>query len=495
MRKCGVLMHITSLPSPYGVGTLGREAREFVKWLKKAGQSLWQVLPLGTTSFGDSPYQSFSAFAGNHYLIDLETLVSDGLLTAEECKSADLSTTEARVDFAKLYKGKIPLLRQAFKRFKPDSAYEKFVSDESGWLEDYALFMAVKDRFGGESWLFWDDDIRFRKADAVDKYKTELADDISFWAFTQFIFYRQWHSLKAECAENGIEVIGDLPIYVALDSTDVWANPEIFLLDSDFKPTKVAGVPPDYFSKTGQLWGNPLYDWRALKESGYAWWIRRMKKAAELYDVFRIDHFRAFADYYAIPAGDKTAENGEWLDGAGLDFFNAITKALGDVSIIAEDLGEISPAVEKLLAETGFPGMRVLQFGFNGDGSDSSHLPHNYPQNCVAYTGTHDNETFAGWYKSVDKTMQRRVRKFLRISGFGAAKKVCQAAIAALYASSADTVIIPFQDVLALGSESRMNTPSTIGGNWAYRAGKADINEKNAGFLYKLSRAYFRSGE
>ncbi|GHV46302.1 4-alpha-glucanotransferase [Clostridia bacterium] len=493
-RECGVLAHITSLPSPYGIGSFGKNARDFVDWLKSCGQNYWQVLPLSPTGYGNSPYQSFSTFAGNPLLIDLEDLVKRGLLSADSCKESDYEDS-GTVDFERVYKAKLPLLEEAFDNFEEsegDVQYLSFLMEEADWLDDYALFMAIKEDNGNRSWLEWSErELRLRAPRAVDTAREKYFRRIEFWKFVQFTFFRQWVDLKVYANANGIKIIGDIPIYVAGDSSDVWASPNLFLLDGDGAPLKVAGVPPDYFSPTGQLWGNPLYDWEAMKKEKYSWWIERIAKAAKMYDTVRIDHFRAFDTYYAIPAKDKTAENGEWLNGPGMDLFREAEKVLGVLPIIAEDLGEIFDSVRKLLADSGFPGMKVLQFAFNSENSFSPDLPFNYPENSVAYTGTHDNSTVKGWYKEAGAKTRRNMKNYIKPLLF---EGVVWAMIRTLYASSSGLVIIPLQDLLELPDSARMNIPSTLGNNWQWRLQSLGGSpaKRAAKKLRELGKTYFR---
>lgn len=481
-------MHITSLPSPYGIGTFGAEAEKFVDWLKSAGQKYWQVLPVGPTGYGDSPYQSFSTFAGNPLLIDLDDLVKSGLLTKEKC-TADYGNDPACVDYDKVTPIKMKLLREAYRNFEEDAGYLAFTRAEKEWLEDYALFMSLKGSNNQVAWNNWNDGLRLRKAEAIEDARERLKNETGFWKFVQYIFYRQWDRLKTYANSNGIQLIGDIPIYVSPDSADVWANPELFLMDKSLNPKSVAGVPPDYFSATGQLWGNPLYDWAAMKKENYAWWIKRIEKAAKLYDIVRIDHFRAFDTYWAIPYGEPTAVNGKWEQGPGMDLWNAVKEKLGGVSIIAEDLGDIFDSVKELLKDSGFPGMRVLQFGFNPESSDNDHLIHRYPVNSVCYSGTHDNSTVMGWYKAADEKSRAMCRKYLKPRPF---EKLNIAFIRELYKSSAGLVIIPMQDVIGLDDRARMNIPSTVGGNWKWRAKAGQITPKQAAMLKDFSETYYR---
>ena len=489
-RAAGILMPISSLPSEYGIGCFSKSAYEFVDWLKGAGQSYWQILPLGPTSYGDSPYQSFSTFAGNPYFISLDELIEEGVLTRAECEKVNWGKAKGSIDYEKIYNGRYPLLRKAYERSKisENPEYQKFVNENSWWLSDYALFMAVKGRFDNVEWTKWAEDIRLRWKWAMDYYREELYYDIEFQQYMQFKFHEQWMKLKAYANENGIKIIGDIPIYVAMDSADTWAHPELFQLDEENVPTAVAGCPPDGFSATGQLWGNPLYDWDAMERDGYNWWLSRIDHAMKLYDMVRIDHFRAFDTYYAIPADATTAEYGEWKKGPGMKLFDTVRAKLGDVNIIAEDLGDIFDSVKKLLSDTGFPGMRVLQFGFNSEGKDSIHLCHNYVNNCVAYTGTHDNDTIMGWLKSADAKAAKMARSYIN-ANFLEHKNV--SFIRSVYASPAALAIIPMQDILGIDGRGRMNVPSTVGGNWTWRM-KKPANKKSARLMNKLTTAYLR---
>ena len=489
MRSCGILMHITSLPSPYGIGTFGEEAEKFVDWLKSAGQSYWQVLPVGPTGYGDSPYQSFSTYAGNLLLIDLDALVRAGLLSQAKCESADFGADPSYVDFDKVNSTKMSLLREAYKNFEEDAGFLAFERNEADWLDDYSLFMALKTENNLVSWTEWSEELRFRKPEAIEEARERLKDEIGFWKFIQHTFYSQWDRLKSYANKNGISIIGDIPIYVALDSSDVWANTSLFEMDERLNPKRVAGVPPDYFSETGQLWGNPLYDWDSMKKEKFSWWISRIRKAAQLYDVVRVDHFRAFDTYWAVPYGDTTAINGKWEQGPGMDLWNEVRNQLGEVNIIAEDLGDIFDSVKELLKASGFPGMRVLQFGFNPESNDNDHLPHRYPPNCVAYTGTHDNSTVMGWYKSADVKSREMCRRYLKPMLF---EKLNKAFIRELYKSSVGLAIVPMQDVIGLDDRARMNIPSTLGGNWKWRVLKKQITSKYAEMMRDFAQTYYR---
>lgn len=490
MRSSGILMHISSLPSPYGIGTMGKEARKFVDFLVKSAQTYWQVLPVGPTSYGDSPYQSFSAFAGNPYFIDLDTLVKERLLTREECDSYSWGGKEQEVDYGLLYENRYDLLRKAFYRFQKNlpEDYGAFCEKQSHWLSDYTLFMALKDKNGGLEWSKWEPSLKHREPDALKKAREELAEDIKFYEMLQYLFYKQWARLKAYANERGIRIIGDTPIYVAGDSADVWANPSQFCLDKELYPTEVAGCPPDAFSEDGQLWGNPLFDWEAMERDGYSWWIQRVGHTAKLFDVVRIDHFRGFDSFYAIPYGEVTAKNGEWKKGPGMELFCAIKNALGDVEIIVEDLGYLTDSVRQLVADSGFPGMKLLQFAFDSR-EDGDYLPHNYKNHCVVYTGTHDNDTIIGWMRTAPKASVKFAKEYLRLDSkegynWGMMK--------AAWASVGDLAVVTMQDVLGLGSQGRMNTPSTLGGNWIWRMKKDSLNGALAGKIRSNMQLYGR---
>lgn len=490
MRTSGILMHISSLPSPYGIGTMGKEARKFVDFLDKAGQTYWQILPICPTSYGDSPYQSFSSFAGNPYFIDLDYLCKDKLLTKKECLSYEWGENPEFVEYGTLYENRFPLLKKAYQRFKkalPDD-FADFCEKNSDWLNDYALFMALKDANGGVAWFEWEKDLKLRKPSEIEKAKEEFADDVEFWKMLQYLFFKQWTELKAYANEKGIQIIGDVPIYVAGDSADVWANPGQFYLDENLDPIDVSGCPPDAFSDDGQLWGNPLFRWDAMKKDGYTWWTKRIKAMSELYDVVRIDHFRGFDSYYAIPAKDKTARNGEWREGPGMDLFNTLEKKLGRLNIIVEDLGYLTPSVKQLLKDTGFPGMKLIQFAFDSR-EESDYLPHTYQKNCVVYTGTHDNDTIMGWFKTAPKESVKYAKEYLRLNkeegyNWGTMK--------AVWGCVGDMAIVPMQDILGIGSEGRMNTPSTLGMNWKWRAVDGQITSALAKKVCKNMEIYCR---
>ena len=461
-------MPISSLPSPYGIGTLGKAAYDFVDFLVAANQSWWQMLPVGPTSYGDSPYQSFSTYAGNPYFIDLDMLCADGLLTQAELDAVDWGSDPAKVDYSKIYENRFQLLQKATDRgWKRDQeAVADFAAENSSWLPDYALFMALKRYYGMKAWTEWPDaDIRLRRAGAVERYEELLSRDIRLFTYIQYLFFRQWTALRTYAKENGIGIIGDLPIYVAMDSADVWADSKSFQLDNENIPVEVAGVPPDYFTADGQLWGNPLYDWEAMKKTGYRWWIRRIDGAAKLYDILRIDHFRGFESYWAVPYGDKTARNGRWIKGPGMDLVGVLTSCFPNIQFIAEDLGYPTPEVQQLLEDSGLPGMKVLEFAFDSRDS-SNHLPHTYTPNCVCYPGTHDNTTVAAWQSEADPADVSMAYNYL---GLNEAEGVHWGIIRGGMSSVASLFVVQMQDYLGLGVEARMNVPGLLGGNWQWR--------------------------
>lgn len=491
MRKSGMLLPVSALPSNYGIGCFSKEAYDFIDMLKEAGQSLWQILPLGPTGYGDSPYQSFSTFAGNPYYIDLERLNEAGLLTREECAAADFGTDEEFIDYEKIYLARFKILRLAYHRSREagllfEDGYVKFTKQEAYWLEDYALYMAVKDSLGGISWDKWPEDIRLRKPEALEAYRSRLAEEVEFYRWQQYLFAAQWLRLKAYANEQGIEIVGDIPIYVAFDSADAWANPKLFQLDEKNLPTAVAGCPPDAFSVTGQLWGNPLYDWDYHQMTGYEWWIQRIAYCFRLYDIMRIDHFRGFDEYYAIPYGDRTAENGEWRKGPGMKLFEAVRAGLGSLPIIAEDLGFLTDTVRKLLKDSGYPGMKVLQFAFDSR-EESDYLPHHYNRNCVVYTGTHDNDTIMGWYDAIAEEDREMALTYLNNRNTPK-EEIYWDYIALALRCVADTCIIPVWDYLGLGAEARMNIPSTLGGNWCWRMKRDAFTRERRKKIYELTR-------
>ncbi|HEY9574902.1 MAG TPA: 4-alpha-glucanotransferase [Lachnospiraceae bacterium] len=495
MRKSGILLHISSLPSKYGIGNFGKNAYDFVDKLKEAGQKCWQILPLGPTSYGDSPYQSFSTFAGNPYFIDLEELIEEGLLSKKECDDFFWGEDEEKVDYEALYKGRFQLLYKAYERAKvyENDAFTTFVYEQSSWLEDYALFMALKDFFEGKSWNEWPQDIKFRYGYALDYYREKLYFSVEFYKYLQFLFANQWKRLKSYANRQGIEIIGDIPIYVALDSADTWAQPELFQLDEDRLPKAVAGCPPDGFSADGQLWGNPLYRWDYHANTGYEWWVRRIRHCFSLYDVVRIDHFRGFDEYYSIPYGDKTAANGHWEKGPGIALFDTIKWHLGQKTIIAEDLGYVTDSVRELVRMSGFPGMKVLEFAFDSrdTGSANDYLPHNYTKNSVVYTGTHDNETLMGWLSDITKEEKTLLADYMDCKD-GSDKDLCKRVIRSAMQSVSDVCIIPMQDYLGYGKETRMNTPSTLGQNWKWRLKEGEFDKKVIEELAHMSKLYGR---
>ena len=493
-RSAGILLSVSSLPSKYGIGCFSESAYKFVDWLNKAGQTYWQILPLGPTSYADSPYQSFSTFAGNPYFISLEEFVKAGLLTEEDCENADMGSDLTGIDYHKLYVNRYPLLRKAYEnsQIEKKQDYINFCQ-ENDWLEDYALFMAVKDKFGGVAWNEWDEDIRLREPSAVEKYTKELSTDMAFYKFLQYHFYLQWAKLKEYANKKGVKIIGDIPIYVAFDSADVWANPQLFQLDEVNMPKAVAGCPPDGFSADGQLWGNPLYDWEQHKAAEYKWWISRLEHCFKLYDVVRIDHFRGFDEYYSIPFGDKTAVNGHWEKGPGIELFRAVEKALGKKEVIAEDLGFMTDSVRQLVKDSGFPGMKVLEFAFDSrdTGSKNDYLPHNYIENCVAYTGTHDNQTLVSWYKTISAAERKMAREYAG-EDYTPNSKMYKSFIRLVMRSVAKICIIPMQDYLGYDDRCRMNTPSTVGQNWKWRMKTADLTDKLCDEVRCITKIYGR---
>lgn len=477
MRTSGILLHITSLPSPYGIGTLGKAAYDFADFLERAGQKRWQILPVGHTGFGNSPYQAFSAFAGNPYMIDLDFLRRDGLLKREEFENIDWGNDDRGVDFGKIFKNRIAVLRSVIPRFKKTTEYECFCEENAHWLDDYSAFMALKEGFSGRPLKNWEKPL-------------PLPDDgeREFYKILQFLFYSQWHKLKKYVNSKGIEIIGDLPIYVAHDSADVMGNPKLFELDSNGNPVNVAGVPPDGFSEKGQLWGNPVFDWNYMKRDGYRWWIKRISHSLGMFDKVRIDHFRGFSSYYSVPEGSPDAVGGFWRKGPSAELFLAVEAEIGRPDIIAEDLGFVDDGVRELMAKTGFPGMKILQFAFDSR-EESDYLPHNYGRNCVVYIGTHDNDTLAGWLDNAPAADVEYAKKYLRLNvdeGFA------EGMIKSAMASVGDTVILTMQDLLGLGSEARMNIPSTPYGNWQWRAVESDFSPELAKKLFSVTKLYGR---
>ena len=496
-RTTGVLLPISSLPSKYGIGCFSKSAYDFVDWLKAAGQCYWQILPLVPTSYGDSPYQSFSTYAGNPYFISLEALMEEGVLTEKECDSVDFGDDEASIDYEKMYKGRYKLLRLAYERsnVSQNEAYNRFVDENSWWLKDYALFMSVKNIFDGKSWNEWAEDIRLRYDYAMDYYRRECYFDIEFHQYMQFKFYEQWMKLKSYANYNGVRIIGDIPIYVAMDSADAWAHPELFQLDKDNVPLAVAGCPPDGFSATGQLWGNPLYNWEYHKNTGYAWWMKRLGYVFKMYDVVRIDHFRGFDEYYSIPYGAENAMTGHWEKGPVIDLFNRMKQVLGDREVIAEDLGYVTDSVRWLVAESGFPGMKVFEFAFDSrdSGSANDYLPHNYIPNSVVYSGTHDNETLKGWFEAISDEERQMARDYI-CDYHTPDDKIYLSFISTILMSKSDLSIIPMQDYLGLDNTCRTNTPSTVGKNWKWRVTNEQLSEELKCKLRELAMRYGRMG-
>ena len=492
MRRSGMLLPISSLPSKYGIGTFSKEAYDFIDMLHDAGQSLWQILPLGPTGDGDSPYQSFSTFAGNPYFIDLDQLVEQGLLSKEECDSYDWGDSEEYINYEKVYLSRHEILRKAYTRSNigKDQKFNEYCEQNKNWLHDYALYMSIKNSYHGKSWIEWNDDIKLRQEEAMLSYEKELKEEIEFYKYLQYLFSQQWNKLKSYANKKGISIIGDIPIYVSLDSADTWSNPELFQLDENCTPIAVAGCPPDGFSAEGQLWGNPLYDWEYHKSTGYEWWMKRIKYSFELYDIVRIDHFRGFDEYYSIPYGDKTAMNGTWKKGPGIDLFKCLNEKLGNVDIIAEDLGFLTDSVKQLLKDTGYPGMKILQFAFDTR-EDSDYLPHNYNRNCVVYTGTHDNNTICGWYKEISEEDKMMSINYLN-NKYTNENEIHWDFICLAMRSVADTCIIPVQDYLGLDSNTRINTPSTLGMNWTWRRKKDCFSKEIINKINMLTKLYSR---
>ncbi len=489
-RNSGVLLHITSLPNSEGIGTLGEDAFRFIDFLEKTGQKIWQILPLGPVGYGNSPYQCYSAFAGNPMLIDLEYVAKEGLLSMEDIEVKP-SFHLYKVDFIKVEEWKYPLLQKAFENFKKNdrlfNEYQRFLGEHMWWLKDYALFMAVKKHFNNVIWTEWDKDIKFREKDALDKYTSLLKDEIDFRKFIQFLFFRQWFRLKEYAHSKNVLILGDLPLYVSGDSVDVWANTEIFMLDDELNQLQMGGVPPDYFSETGQLWGNPVFNWDRLAEREFDWWLARLHFNLKLFDRVRVDHFRGLESYWSIPAGEITAIKGEWVPAKGFELLKMFKKQVGDLSLVAEDLGVITDEVEQLRDEFKLPGMKVLQFAFGSD--ETSHdLPHNYTPNFIAYTGTHDNNTTLGWLRSLEHEEKKMVRRYLGTTG----KKAVKNAIELIWASCACTAIIPLQDLLELDEKGRLNTPGTASGNWEWRFKWWQLRNRHSYFLKDITLKYNR---
>ena len=498
-RNTGILLSVTSLPSKYGIGCFDKTAYDFVDWLAKAGQKYWQILPLGSTSHNgafDSPYQAYSAFAGNPYFISLDALVEEGVLTAEECEAVDFGSNPGRVDYEALHKNRIPLLHKAYERsnVSADADFLEFCADNFWWLDDYALFMAVREFFGGAGWTQWPEDIRMHYGPALDYYREKLYFDVEFQKYMQFKFYEQWSKLKKYANDKHIRIVGDIPIYVSPDGSDVWAQPEMFQLNEQNRPVSIAGCPPDSFSADGQVWGNPLYDWDYHKRTNYHWWVTRMWYSFKLYDMVRIDHFRGFDEYFSIPADKGHAKYGHWEKGPGMDLFNTIRRELGERGVIAEDLGLLTEGVRQLVKDSGFPNMKVIQFAFDAAdiGGSNEYLPHNYNNNCVVYTGTHDNEAIAGWFAGLDKENKEHIRNYLRDHDT-ANKWMYKKLVDLAMMSAADTCIVPIQDWMGLDNSSRMNTPGTVEVNWSWRLQPGQITEELCEEVRNVSKRYGRA--
>lgn len=503
-RRCGVLLPVASLPSRYGIGCFSKEAYEFVDFLADSGQTYWQILPLGQTGYGDSPYQSFSTFAGNPYFVDPQALIEAGYISSDAAEQFDFGKETRTVDYEKIYRNRYTLLRKAYANspfclnpsekwagpaYNADrTEFNYFIWDNSEWLPDYALFSAIKEYFDGDMFTKWPEEIRLRDTAAMDSYRIKLDEEIRFCEFLQFLFAKQWKKLKTYANDKGIKIIGDIPIYVAFDSADTWSHPELFELDEKGFPTVVAGVPPDAFSDTGQLWGNPIYRWKYHKATGYDWWMQRLEQMFRLYDVVRIDHFRGFDEYWAVPYGDQDAMGGKWCKGPGYALFKVMKERLGDREIIAEDLGYLTSSVLKLVKRTGYPGMKVLQFAFDGN-TDNAYLPHNHTNNAVVYTGTHDNDTTRGWYTSSDPDQQELIDKY---TGISCSQSATWELIRLAMLSVADTAIIPIQDYLDYGSAARINTPSTLGGNWCWRLVPGELTKELGAKMREFARLYGR---
>ena len=489
-RSSGILMHISSLPGKYGIGDFGRGAYDFVDFLVTSHQKYWQILPLGITSFGDSPYQSFSAFAGNPYFIDLDEMVGKDYIKEEDLKENNLYIDKRKVDYALLYKNKMKLLRIAYNNSKEhlQSELKKFKKGEEYWLRDFSLFMALKHKYENKSWHDWEPQYKTYDSKEVLDFEKNNLEEIDFWVFTQYFFYKQWDKLKKYANTNGIKIIGDLAIYMSEDSADLWSNPKYFKLDKDLVPISVAGVPPDSFSENGQLWGNPIYDWKALEEDGYKWWIMRIAHSFKLYDTLRIDHFRGFESYWEVKYGAKTAIEGRWVKGPGLHLFDKIKEELGQLDIILEDLGYITPEVIKMVEDSGFPNMKVLQFAFNPY-EDSEHAPHSYDKNCVAYTSTHDNQTLMAWFEDLPSDISQYTASYLKLNYD---EGLNWAMIRGAWASAANLAMTSIQDMLGLDDMARMNTPSSIDNNWTWRVLEEQLTDELALKIKSLTRLYWR---
>ena len=488
MRKSGILMHITSLPGPYGVGTMGKNAYAFLEFLHKSGQQSWQMLPLTPTGYGDSPYQSCSAYAGNPYLIDLDTLVRQHLLKKEELLAVDWGNDDTRVDFGKLYNGRTPILKLAYSRFRNDRALNAFMKKNGSWLNDYALYMALKETHGFAPWFRWEEELKTRDPEALEAQRQALAEPIRFYCFVQYLFFKQWTALRKKAEEYGIELIGDVPIYVPYDSVEVWKDPQLFQLDEQLTPTAVAGCPPDAFTADGQLWGNPLYRWDVMEETGYKWWIDRLAAAGKLFDVVRLDHFRGFESYWSVPYGDENARGGKWVQGPGMMFVNALKKNLPNLDFIAEDLGFLIQEVLDLRDDSGYPGMKVLEFAFDSRDT-SSYLPHSYGENCVCYTGTHDNAPLALWRAEADRADIAFAVQYL---GLNQREGFNRGIIRGGMGSVAKLFVAQMQDWLDLGAGHRMNVPGTSCGNWVWRLLPGEASHSLAKSIHEMTRIYGR---
>ena len=490
-RSSGVLMHITSLPGKFGIGTFGKSAYDFVDFLEETNQTYWQILPLTTTSYGDSPYQSFSAVAGNLNLIDFSLLKEDGLLEESDYVKINFGENPEKVDYALLFEARRPILEKAVANTSKNSEVlaeiEKFEAENSSWLADYAEYMAIKESFGYKSFIHWDEDIKKGEETAREKYRTELQDSIRYYTVTQYFFFKQWLALKEYANEKGIKIIGDMPIYVSADSVEMWTMPELFKVDANNEPLYVAGCPADDFSPTGQLWGNPIYDWEKHKEQGFSWWIYRVQESFKIYDVLRIDHFKGFSDFWQIDKDAENAVNGTWEAGPGIELFQKIKEQLGDLPIVAENLGFIDAKAEKLLDDSGYPGMKILQFAFPGE--DNLDRPHHYTQNSVAYTGTHDNDVVNGWYEKLSESERKLVSEYLNRRDD---ETITEAMIRGIYSSVSDYAIVTMQDLLDKDATSRMNVPSTVGGNWEWRMVAEDLTEERKEFLRNITVRYSR---
>ena len=494
-RQSGILFPVFSLPGKYGIGCFSKQARDFADFLKSCGQSCWQILPVGPTGYGDSPYQSFSTFAGNPYFIDLKELIDKGLLTEDECEVLNTASNDRYIDYGLLYEKRMPLLKKAYERssFQEEPEFEAFCRKNEYWLHDYCLFMAIKDAHGGAALDTWEEDIRGYESGAVKDWEERLSAETLFYAFLQYTFDRQWRELRGYINGLGISVIGDIPIYVSADSADFWAHRDLFMLDERRRVRMVAGVPPDGFSADGQLWGNPLYDWKRHRETGYTWWKERIRKCLALYDTIRIDHFRGFDEFFAVPAEDSTAANGHWEQGPGMDLFNALKEEFGEISIIAEDLGYVTDTVRRLVKDTGFPNMKVLEFAFDSRDSTGAaeYLPYRYGHNCVVYTGTHDNETLRGWLDSILPGELEQVKEYLGVMTDDP-QEIVDKMVRTAFGSVADLCVIPLQDYLGLDNTARINHPSTFGTNWRWRLKEDDLGEGLAERILRLTRTYGR---